>query len=302
MNDAELDRKLKTGKDQARRFFDGRFGAGLSADAVLGRGSRLSVRSRAWSRACLAGVCVAAAAVVCAVFALASGKHGAVVAPPANTALPEQTVCLSDDKEYRMNTIPVDMPDDGGGLMTVLRETDSDARIAYYSLFETGDTVYPALILAFPESETDMLLISAGDSARRSLGYRLIGFQGEILTTWWAQDGVPSGLLSMADGVAVEYRDDGNEAFVTYIVPVQISSPGSLTLPVQTLRMAVGERILLIGAEGAQAASESGLLAAEEQPQASGIPAVMLRALRAGRDTVSVGSRGNARTLSVDIE
>ena len=304
MNDAELDRKLKMGKEQARRFFDGRFDVRGSADAVIERGRKPSGKSHAWRKTCLAGACVTAAAVVCAAVVLASGGHGTSIAPqPSDTALPEQTVCLSGDKEYRMNYIPVDMPDDGGGLITVLRETgDADSRIAYYSLFETGDTVYPALVLPFPNSDYDMLLIVTGDSAHRSLGYRLIGFKGDALATWWSQDGVPSGLLSMSDGVAVEHRGDGNDTFVTYIVPIQVSAPGSIALPVENLHMAVGERILLIGADSVDATSESGLLAAEEQPQTGGVSAVMLKALRAGKDIVSVGSsRENARTLSVDI-
>ena len=301
MNDAELDGKLKKGAGQARRFFNGRFDVHESADTVIGRSGRLSLRARAWRKTCLAGACVMAAAAVCAAVVFALDGRGTGAVPQQTDALSEQTVCLSDDKEYRMNYIPVDMQSDGGGLMTVLRETGGgDAPVAYYSLFEACDTVYPALILPFPESDYDMLLIASGDSRLHNLGYRLVGYSDDMLTTWWTEDGVPDGLLSVYDGVAVEHRTTGNATCVTYIVPVQTAGPGRIALPVETLSMAVGERILLIGAGNVDASSESGLLAAEEQEE-SGVAAVLLKALWPGKDVVSVGSKEDARTISVDI-
>jgi hypothetical protein len=302
VNDAELDRKLKTGREEARRFFDGQVDVRKNEEAIIGRERRLSARPRAWVRTCLAGAGVVAAAAVCAALILGSQSAGQTAQPTAS-ALAEQTVYLSEDKAYRMNYIPVEMPDDGGGLMTVLWEMGGgDERMAYYSLFETGDTLYPALTIPFPGSDYDMLLIASGDSEMDSLGYRLIGYSGDALKTWWSQDSVPGGLVTLNDGVAVEQRADGSEATVTYIVPIQSPVPGAIALPVDTLRMSVGERLLLIGGgeETLDAASQSGLLGAEAQEE-NGVPAVLLKALRAGKDVVNVGPKENAKTLSVDI-
>ncbi len=303
LNDTQLDQKLKMGASQAQRFFEGRFDARRSEDAAIGRGRRQLFSSRALRRVCLAGAGLAAAAAVCAVIIFTAGGRGgtAAEAQPAEV-IAEQTVCLSDDKEYRMNSVPVDMPDKSSGLITMLWEIHGgEKQMAYYSLFEACDTVYPALILVFPDPEYDMLLIASGNSAMGRLGYRLVGYSGGALSTWWAQDGVPSGLVTVSDGVAVETRGEGDDASVTYIVPVQTVQPGEVVLPVSALRMRVGERLLLVGAAGEDAARQSGLLCAEEQPETGGVSAVMLRALGAGSDVLRVGRKENAKTISIDI-
>lgn len=306
MNDAELDRKLKTASGQARRFFDGWLNAPERAPAVISRQRRQYFRPHARMRACAAGLCIVAAAAVCAVLILSPGTHGTTVTDrPADAATTAQTVYLSEEKAYRVNTVPVDMPDDGAGLITVLWEMRSGGKgdMAYYSLFEACDTAYPAMTIPFSGTDYDMLLIASGDSQHDSLGYRLIGCSGDALSTWWSQDGVPGGLVTISDGVAVERRGTGDETAVTYIVPIQMLSPGYIVLPVESLRMSVGERILLVGAggDGISATTQSGLLAAEEQPQESGVPAVLMRALSAGKAVVSVGPKEEARTLTVEI-
>ncbi len=302
MNDAELDKLLKQGKEEAGGFFEGRFDARACETVALSRARRFR-RPRTW----LTGACAVAAAAVCAAVVLTAGGRPAQQSQASATAAPiaEQTVYLSDDAAYRMSYIPVDMPDKDTGMMTVLYEMGGDtSEMAYYSLFETCDTAYPALTIVFPGSDYDMLLIASGDSAAGSLGYRLVGYRDDALSTWYSQDKVPHGHVTMTNGVAVERRTQDEGETVTYIVPVQLSAPGSIALPVDALHLFVGERILLIGANAAHVAAADGgnLLDAEEQPQQSGLSAVLLKAVRAGKGVVSVGQQENIRTIDVDIE
>ena len=297
-----LDNKLKIGRQQARHFFDGQFDIRKNKEAIISR-ERRHLKPRAWWKTCLAGAGVVAAAAVCAVIIMAAGNTPEQTAQQTDAGLAEQTVYLNEDMAYRMNAIPVDMPDADAGLITVLWEMGgADEPMAYYSLFEACDTIYPALTIPFPESDYDMLLIASGDSEQGSLGYRLIGYSGNALTTWWSEDRVPGGRVTLSDGVAVERRTQGSgdDIAVTYIVPIQSTAPGSIALPVDTLRMCVGEQILLIGAHGADTTTRSGLLGAQEH-EVHGVSAVLLQALRAGTDVVSVGPVEDASTLSVDI-
>lgn len=295
MNDAELDRTLKQGREQARRFFDGRNEVCREAISPHVRRS-----SRAWWKTCLAGAGMMAVAAVCAVAVMALCGPLKETSQHTNAGFNEQTVYLNEDKAYRMNTVPVNMSDKDTGLITVLWEMGDDEQMAYYSLFEACDIAYPALTIPFPEANYDMLLIASGDSKAGELGYRLIGYGGDALTTLWSQDRLPGGLVTLDNGVAVERRTTGDDATVTYIVPIQMTTLGCVALPVDTLHMCVGERILLVGAEGVNTTTRNGLLNTEEQ-QDSGVPAVLLKALRAGTDVVSVGSAERAQTLYVDI-
>jgi hypothetical protein len=89
---------------------------------------------------------------------------------------------------------------------------------------------------------------------------------------------------------------------VTYIVPVQTSQPGQTELPVESLHMNVGERLLLVGTTGLNFTTESGKLKKQEQPAKTGLTAVLMRATEAGSDVLHVGADDTDRTLSVDIE
>ncbi len=304
MNDMELDKILTQGKREAGRFFKPA-AARLNADNIA-RERHMPQFPRARLKAAFAAVCVLAAAGACACLVFGTGAGSKALY--TDGSLSEQTVSIGENKEYRLNTVPVSMP--GGrdsGLMTVLWEARKSGgeRLAYYSLFEQSDVAYPAMTIAFPGSEYDMLLISSGDSGEGSLGYRVVGFDGETLHDWWAQDGVPEGKVTLEGGVAVE-RCKANYASavrVTYIVPVQIKGIGAIVLPIDSLSVSIGERILLIGfgPENVSVSEQSGLLSKEQQEQ-NGTPGVLLKALGAGSETLRIGPQGSAQTLSVDIE
>ena len=106
MNDAELDGKLKKGAGQARRFFDGRL-TYMEVRTPLSDGAEGCPCGPArGGKPALRGACVMAAAAVCAAVVFALDGRGTGAVPQQTDALSEQTVCLSDDKEYRMNYIP----------------------------------------------------------------------------------------------------------------------------------------------------------------------------------------------------
>jgi hypothetical protein len=121
VNEAELDRKLKQGKEEAGHFF--------AAAAVLrenraaaSRVSRLRPRTRLRMAGAFALAALIVAAALFAVGALRSGTGYT-----ADGSAKDQTVCLGEDRQYRVSSIPVNMPDDAG-LITVLWEMHGAVR------------------------------------------------------------------------------------------------------------------------------------------------------------------------------
>ena len=298
MNDAELDKKLKTGRDEAEHFF-------AAAAMLRGRrpvaACRPVVRPHARLRA-FGAFALAALVVAAALFAM--GALRSDWADTADTDANAQMVYLGADKQYRVSSIPVNMPDDAGLMMVLWEMHEGSDEMAYYSLFETCDVAYPAQTLSYPGSGHAILLLASADSEAGSLGYRLVGYSGDALTDWWVEDDVQDGSVTLQGGVVVERRlqPSGKVQTVTYIVPVQVSSPGAVELPVDTLHMNVGERILLIGTGEMELITDSGLLKAQEQPTGTGMSAVLMRATSSGSDVLHLGEDEDAQTLSVEIE
>jgi len=88
---------------------------------------------------------------------------------------------------------------------------------------------------------------------------------------------------------------------VTYIVPVQIAA-GALALPVNSLRLGVGEQLLLIGsgADEVMAQSQNGLMSRLDSERYGG-SAVMFMAVGAGEDVLRVGGEQSENRLAVSI-
>ena len=215
MNERELDRMLAQGRKEAGGFFNGFKPAPKQlAAGAAGRGRR-AWRPRAMRRVAAAAACMAAA-IACTLFLLSppAGRTLPGALAQADSA-PAQTVALGDDKEYRMNYIPTGAQDGAvPGIMTVLWELSGDGnqQVAYSSVFEYCDTVYPAMIIPFSGADYDMLLIASGDSAHGSIGYRLVGYRADAIQTWWSRDDLLGGAISVQDGVAVEKAADGDAA------------------------------------------------------------------------------------------
>ncbi len=299
MSDMNLEKILSQGRTEAARFF-GRPAAALSGERTIARGRHIALRPRIRLKAALGAACVFAAAVICT--CLVTTSAGKTQQAAAGTA--EQTVAISEDKEYRVDSIPVGNPNGrDSGLMMVLWENSGDKRMAYYSLFKQSDVAFPAMTIAFPGSDYDMLLISSGDSGKGSIGYRVVGFDGGALHDWWAQDHVPRGSVTLEGGIAVERRASAGEAAqdgrVTYIVPVQIKSYGGVVLPIDVLHIRIGEHILLVGGDSLEVSGGNALLS--EERQQNGVAGVLFKALGAGSETLRVGPQGTAQTLSVNI-
>lgn len=308
MNERELDRLLIQGKKEAGDFFSSFKPAHtqLAAEAV-GK-SRRTWRLQAARRMAAAAVCVAAA--VLAFVLLTWPPHDGRMQPGALAqadGAPAQTVALGADKEYRMNHIPTTVQDGAvPGIMTVLWELSGNGsqQMAYSSVFEYCDTVYPAMIIPFSGADYDMLLIASGDSAQGSIGYRLVGYRANTIQTWWSRDGLPGGDISVQDGVAVEKAADNMQrsgARVTYIVPIQ-TAPGALALPVSRLKLGVGEQLLLIGSSADDVDAESlGGLMNRLDSEPYGGSAAMFTAVDAGEDVLRIGGEQGGSSLAVSI-
>ncbi|MGI5919442.1 MAG: hypothetical protein ACOX8N_07330 [Christensenellales bacterium] len=317
VNERELDSLLTQGKKEAGDFFSSFMPAltQLAAEAVSK--SRRTWRPRAVRRMALAAVGIAA---VLMFALLAWPPHAEYTQPGAQPSalvqaddtpadnVPTETVALGEDKEFRMNHIPTTVYDGAvPGIMTVLWELSGNGsqQMAYSSVFEYCDTVYPAMIIPFSGADYDMLLIASGDSAHGCIGYRLVGYRANAIQTWWSRDGLPGGDISVQDGVAVEKAADDSQQSglrVTYIVPIQTTS-GALALPVSRIRLGVGERLLLIGSNTDNVDAESlGGLMSREDSEPYGEAAAMFTAVNTGEDMLQIsdGQAGNSLTVSIE--
>ena len=316
MNERELDRLLTQGKKEAGDFFSSFMPVHTQLAAEAVSKSRRTWRPRAVRRLALAAACVAA---VLALALLAWPPHPEYTQPgdkpsalvqaddaPADN-VPAETVALGEGKEFRMNYIPTTGRDGAvPGIMTVLWELSGNGsqQMAYSSVFEYCDTVYPAMIIPFSDANYDMLLIASGDSAHGRIGYRLVGYQANAIQTWWSRDGLPGGDISVQDGVAVEKAADDTQQSglrVTYIVPIQNTS-GALVLPVSRLRLGLGERLLLIGSSADDVDAESiGGLMSRVDSEPYGEAAAMFTAVNTGEDMLQIsdGQAGNSLTVSI---
>ena len=315
MNERELDRLMTQGKKEAGDFFSSfmPMHTQLAAEAVSK--SRRTWRPRAVRRMALVAACVAS---VLAFALLAWPPHAEYAQTGAQPSafvqaddapvdsVPAETVALGEDKEFRMNHIPTTVQDgEIRGIMTVLWELSGNGsqQMAYSSVFEYCDTVYPAMIIPFSGAHYDMLLIASGDSAHGRIGYRLVGYRANAIQTWWSRDGLPDGDISVQDGVAVEKAADDTQqsgSHVTYIVPIQNTS-GALVLPVDRLRLGVGERLLLIGssADDVDAESTGGLMnRVDSEPYGQ---AAMFTAVNTGEDVLHISGGLGDNSLTVSI-
>jgi len=103
----------------------------------------------------------------------------------------------------------------------------------------------------------------------------------------------------------VEKTADGSgthDASVTYIVPIQTPRPGTFVMPVNSLKLGVGEQLLLIGsgAEDVDAQSQNGLMT-QMDPNHYGASAVMFKAVGTGEDILHIGAEQDQSLLSVSI-
>lgn len=317
MNERELDSLLTQGKKEAGDFFSSFMPAPTQLAAEAVSKNRRSWRPQAVRRMALAAACVAAVlAFALLAWLLPHAEYARPGAQPSALAqaddtpvdnVPTETVALGEDKEFRMNYIPTTVRDGMvPGIMTVLWEISGNGsqQMAYSSVFEYCDTVYPAMIIPFSGADYDMLLIASGDSAHGRIGYRLVGYRTNAIQTWWSRDGLPGGDISVQDGVAVEKAADDSQQSglrVTYIVPIQTTS-GALVLPVSRLRLGVGERLLLIGSSTDDVDAESlGGLMSREDSEPYGEAAEMFTAVGTGEDVLQIsdGHAGNSLTVSI---
>ncbi len=304
MNDNELDRLLAIGKTESKRFFTGlQTWHRRMADEAAAPKPRRGLRMRTVLLA--AGVLAAAAAV------LVLNISPATLRPQEK--LSHQTVALDDSsREYEISFVPVDTPrqaDPGFMMMLWQIEGNGSSQMVYSGLFTECDKLYPVATMNLPGTSRSMLLVASGDSERDYLHYRLLSLEDDLAFIWRSQDYVPSGTVEVRDGVLVEQRSRQSgldntlpERVVTYIVPYGASPTGGIVLPVDTLHLHVGERILLTGGGNGElpaVKSVGGLLSALEADS----PLPVFQASDLGNDTISVtNTKGETAQLNVQIE
>ncbi len=297
MNDNELDRLLAKGKTESKRFF-------TDMQSWHSRIAHYAVsRKRVKRPLLIAGVAaagvLAAAAACLLVFSPAAAPQ---------SALSHQTVALDDtSREYDVNFVPVSMPrGNDSGFMMMLWQIEGDGRsqMVYSGLFSACDTLYPVATMNLPGTNRSMLLVQSGDTDQGYIHYRLLTCDDGFAAVWRAQDYVPHGAVEIKDGMLVERRSPHTGSApseVTYIVPYGISPSGGVVLPVDSVRLRVGEQILLAGHNGGAlpvVESVSGLLSALTEDA----PLPVFQASSAGADAISITKDGKTTKLEVRID
>lgn len=272
MNNENLEKTLYRGKNEAETFFS-------NVDYASARNAvhQRLIRGKAkkakplWPFSVKAGfvaaLMVSVAAVLLAVVLTVQGGGA------QSMALSSQTVSLDKgDSDYLLNYFKVKEPKHSEpGLLSVLWELGGDdSEMVYSTVFDKCDEAYPASTIPFPDTSRNLVLIFSGDSGKDFIDYRLIGYNNNAVKVWWSQDYVPSGSIGVKDGVVVEQRDTGMDYYgvvVSHIVPYDVGNTGEVLLPVQSVRLRVGELILLVGSDSKmlRVSSQNGLFERMEQ-------------------------------------
>lgn len=268
MDDREFDKFLAEGKKESDKFFSSvhlnTLRKTLLFKITQPTYSKTAVPRIFRTSLIKAGIIAACVIVIgCVYFGLSENvkKQDITESPIA-----EQTVTFGDvDRDYKIGFYPITLPRvTEPNLMTILWKLDKggSAEMVYSSLFEKCDQPYPISIISFPgELNSKILLISSGCTKQSYIHYRLVEFNEGDLITLWSQDFVPNGKLGIQDGVVVEQRhsalpnsnmdkNSNSRAIgtqVSYIIPYITDQNGCIVLPVEVLKLHVGDQILLVG-------------------------------------------------------
>lgn len=270
MNGNDLEKKLIKGRNESGLFFSKTDMRSLRNRTHARTEQRSSKKTRPLLPFAVKAALVAASLLIVAgVFsALAFGTSG-INGGSRSEALSQQEVYLGKEKGALLSYFSVKAPNDTKpSLMSVLWDQgSSDTETLYSTVFKECNVTYPASSITFPDNGRSLVLIFTGSSQEGFIDYRLIGYDNDSITEWWSQDFVPSGKLSVKDGVVMEERKEPFDSYqydfaVTYIIPYVIQTPGSIVLPVQDLQLRLGQQILFVGgsSDPLTASSQNGLI------------------------------------------
>ena len=300
MNNEDMEKTLYRGRNESEAFFSG-FDQASAREAVHQRVSGAAVKKPKplWPFSLKAGFVAAvmisvAALLLAVVFTAQGGDH--------SVALSSQTVSLDmENRDYLLNYFKVKEPKSSEpGLLSMLWELGGDgSEMVYSTVFNKCSETNPARAIPFPETSRNLILIFSGDSSRNFIDYRLIGYSDAAVKVWWSQDSVAGGNLDVRDGVIVEQRDMGAYGVgVSHIVPYDTEATGEVLLPAQTVRLRVGELILLVGSgsEMLEVSSPNGLF--ERVDRSAEVyghnEALAYKAKSAGEDVLLLSKEGRA--------
>lgn len=254
MYDRQLEELLNSGKSESKSFFS-QTDYKSAREAVQNRiALRSSVKPKPLWPFQLKAVFIAACflAVIC-IFATILLSTPAQINNQGGT-LAEQQVSLDGDKNGLISYFTVKAPDNPGtSIMSVLWDTDSyNSQMLYSTVFDKCDETYPASSLTFPDTGRKLVLIFSGSNENDFIDYRIIGYNDNRVKEWLSQDYVPGGKLGVKDGMIMEqstlpFGSGQGGTSVTYIIPYDIRMSGELILPVQNVRLHIGEQILFVG-------------------------------------------------------
>jgi hypothetical protein len=314
MRDQELDTKLKQARKEANQFFAGwTFGPlhkvvhrrtqETAGTAVPSRG-----RFLVWARTLLAAT--AALLLLCL-----PGQPG--TDSPASPRLrdlgagldqpvSQYTLNLKDSTKQQLSFFRLShpaWPEDR--LLAVIWEQDRPTapnkyRLLYSTTFGSGVNPEPAQRIQLPGSNTPLALIATRNPTLEYLHYRVIGYDGKSVTSYWEQDFVPGGQLEVHAGVLVERRRTdvnltSNGHSVNFLVPYQVDTAGNLLLPVQRLQMEVGQYLTFIGTqEKALQTDLEGMALDRIQSMEGEQTAAHFRAVQSGTEMVELQPRNSS--------
>lgn len=328
MRDEELEGKLKEARREAEEFF-----AGWSFDplreVVHCRVKALSPGGLAWKRSPLrTGGLLAAAALILLLawlpVRLKGGRPNALPPdfPGLDGPVAQYAINLREGAEQWLSFFRLPRPDwKENQLLAVIWERNGSApeyyRPLYSSVFGGSGNPEPTLTVKLPGSNRPLALIFSRDRDLAYLHYRVVGYDGQQVTSYWQQDFVPGGELEVHSGVVVERRrvpgvmsgglslpEPDSVAQVNFLVPYQIDPTGELLLPVERLQMEVGQYLTFIGADDkvqtyVQGAALHWLEAKE------GAPAAQFYAAQRGTGIVLLESKGKGtgrRQIAIEVE
>lgn len=206
---------------------------------------------------------------ICSVFLIALlFFFGVEISPkneePASMGKPvsQQMIKLGNADLYQwLHFFMINKPDQvDDNLLAVIWKSGGggDYEMAYSSLFENSNKPRPVVMIAFPDNQPSMAVISSQDSNKKYIHYRVLGYKDNKILAYIEQNYVVGGEIEVIDGALKETRlvpnnfvEMGNggdfSRIVTYYILYQSDKFGDIIPSAESLKINKGDHIAIVG-------------------------------------------------------
>lgn len=172
----------------------------------------------------------------------------------------QQMISLDKEELYQwLNFFRINKPDqvDNNLLAVIWKSEGGGYEMAYSSLFENSNRPRPAEMLAFPDNQPSMVVISSQNDDKKYIHYRVLGYKEDEILAFMEQNYVVGGEIEVIGGLIKETRlvpnhyvegGSSNELrpVVTYYILYQADKSGAIIPSIENIKLNKGEHIAIV--------------------------------------------------------